>query len=342
VQAPLFVAGTEGYHSYRIPAIVSTHSGTLLAFCEGRKGSVKDYGDIDLVLKRSTDKGVTWSDLQVVRDDGTNSCNNPVPIVDKTSGDIVFVFTKHPGEDSESEILSGKAPPCTVWVMRCSDDGKTWSDDVEITNSVSSPEWRWYATGPGHGIQLQSGRMIVPANHSLGPDVSTWYSHVIASDDAGVTWKALGRAGGFCNESSAVSLSGNRLALNMRSYHKLNRRHVSISEDEGATWSEPAPDNALIEPVCQASTLRVDLEGGGPLHLFSNPASKKRERMTVRISKDDCKTWSKGKVLYEGPSAYSDLVELSDGTIACLYERGEVEAYDAIYFAHFKLNWLTR
>lgn len=339
-QMAVFTAGSDGYHTYRIPAIVTALDGTLLAFCEGRRGSTSDYGDIDLIVKRSGDKGKSWSPLQIIVDDGAYSCNNPAPVVDRKTGAIVLVFTKHPGDDKESEILSGAAPPCTVWVTRSTDNGVTWATPTEITQQVSQPGWRWYAVGPGHGIQSRDGRMLIPCNHSLNADESTWRSHVIASDDGGITWRSLGSAGGFCNESTLVELSKGILALNMRSYHGKNRRHVSRSTDGGMSWGKPEPDGALIEPVCQASSLRVDLEGGQPLFLFSNPASEERERMTVRVSHDDCITWSNGKVLHEGPSAYSDLAELSDGTIACLYERGETGPYEAIYFAHFRLHWL--
>ncbi|MDZ4858125.1 MAG: sialidase family protein [Candidatus Hydrogenedentes bacterium] len=341
-QAVVFTAGADGYHSYRIPAIITTLNGTLVAFCEGRRESTSDFGDIDLVLKRSFDKGKTWQPLQLVIDDGTYSCNNPAPVVDKETGAIVLVFSKHPGDDTESEILGGAAQPCTVWVSRSADDGATWSAPNEISQQVSQPDWRWYAVGPGHGIQQHNGRLLIPSNHSLLPDPSTWFSHVIASDDNGITWNALGSAGGYCNESTLVVLPDGALALNMRSYHKQNRRHVALSNDGGAMWSKPEPVSALVEPVCQASSLRVDLEGGPPLYLFSNPASTKRERMSVRISHDACATWSNGIVLHEGPSAYSDLTELSDGTIGCLYERGEKTPYESIYFAHFRLHWLDR
>jgi sialidase-1 len=342
-QVSVYVAGQDGYDTYRIPAVVTTAQGTVLAFCEGRRDSASDYGNIDLVLKRSADKGATWSALQIVVDDGTMSCNNPTPIIDLATNTIVLVFTKHRGEDSEAEILDGRAAPCTVWAMNSTDDGLTWSGPREITQQVSKPEWRWYATGPCHGIRLhQTGRIVVPCNHSLEANHATWYSHAIASDDLGETWMLLGSAGPHGNESTLLELPKGDLYLNMRSYHGIDRRHVSHSSDGGATWSDPEPDNALIEPVCQASCLRLDLEGGPPLFLFSNPASTKRERMTVRLSRDDCKTWSNGKVLHDGPAAYSDLTELSDGTIGCLYERGEKAPYENISFARFSLGWLDR
>ncbi|NUM54676.1 MAG: exo-alpha-sialidase [Candidatus Hydrogenedentes bacterium] len=343
VQVTVFVAGDAGYDTYRIPAVVTTANGTVLAFCEGRRNSASDYGDIDIVLKRSNDKGATWSQHQVIVDDGTMSCNNPAPIVDLRSNTVILVFTKHPGDDREDEILDGSAAPCTVWTMKSVDDGNTWTTPREITQQVSKPEWRWYATGPCHGIRTQrNGRIVVPCNHSLAPNPSTWYSHAIASDDMGETWTLLGAAGPHCNESTLLELPDGGLYLNMRSYHGKNRRHISRSADGGVTWSEPEPDSALVEPVCQAGCLRLDLEGGKPRFLFSNPASTKRERMTVRVSQDACETWSKGRVLHEGPSAYSDLSELSDGTIGCLYERGKKGPYESVYFARFSLGWLDR
>jgi sialidase-1 len=342
IQTPVFVAGQDEYDTYRIPAVVTTARGTVLAFCEGRKNGASDYGDIDLVVKRSADKGATWSAQLTIVDDGTMSCNNPTPIVDLKTNTVVLVFTKHPGDDSEAEILDGRAAPCTVWVMKSVDDGVTWSTPRDITRQVSKPEWRWYATGPCHSIRTTGGRMVVPCNHSLAPDQATWYSHAIASDDIGETWSLLGSAGPLCNESTLLELPGGELYLNMRSYHGVNRRHVSRSSDGGHTWSEPAADNALLEPVCQASVLRIDLEGGAPRYLFSNPASTKRERMTVRVSRDACATWSKGKMLHDGPAAYSDLTELSDGTLGCLYERGVNGPYESIYFARFRLGWLDR
>lgn len=342
IQTEVFAAGQDGYDTYRIPSTVTTAKGTVLAFCEGRKDSANDFGDIDIVLKRSMDKGATWSPLHVIIDDGTMSCNNPSPVADPMSNTVVLVFTKHPGEDSESKILDGRAEPCTVWVTRSTDDGATWSPSREITQQVSMPEWRWYATGPCHGIRLNSGRIVVPCNHSLGPDHTTWYSHAIASDDWGETWTLLGSAGPHCNESTLLQLAPGDLYLNMRSYHGMNRRHVARSNDGGTTWSDPKPDEALVEPVCQASCLRIYHEEGSPVYLFSNPASTKRERLTVRTSRDDCNSWSRGKTLYKGPAAYSDLTELSDGTVGCLYERGKKGPYEGIYFARFRIGWLDR
>jgi len=337
-----FRAGEDGYHTFRIPAIVCSAEGTLLAFCEGRRDSRSDSGDIDLVLRRSFDHGKTWGPLQVVSEDGPNTCGNPVPIVEASSGDIVLLMTRNPGDATEREILEGTQPPRTVWLTRSNDDGATWAAPREISAEVSRPDWRWYATGPGHGIQLRGGRLIAPANHSRGPDFAEWHSHVIYSDDGGHTWALGGVQTGYTNESTVLELADGRLYQNMRHYRDTNRRAISYSQDQGRTWGPVEEDEALIEPVCQASVLRYSKAPGDANRvLFSNPASTRREMLTIRMSEDETETWPHARVLHAGPAAYSDLVVLADGTIGCLYERGEESPYEEIVFARFPLAWIS-
>jgi len=343
IQAALFTAREDGYHTYRIPALVVTTQGTILAFCEGRENTASDSGDIDIVLKRSLDHGATWEPMQVVVDDGVDTCGNPAPVVDRTTGVIWLPFTKNKGDGPERMILRGAAPSRTVWVTESADDGVTWSEPIEISQSARKPDWRWYATGPCHAIQLRNGKLVVPCNHSLGPDTSTWHSHVIYSDDAGATWKLGGIHDGYTNESTVVELADGTLYQNMRSYRGTNRRLYALSADQGLTWSASTEHPTLVEPVCQASCLRLTTEEEGSKNrvLFSNPASTKREKMTVRLSYDECRTWAVAKMLYEGPSAYSDLAIAADGIICCLYERGRRNPYETVTFARFTLEWLT-
>jgi sialidase-1 len=206
---------------------------------------------------------------------------------------------------------------------------------VEITRDVKKANWTWYATGPGIGIQLKSGRLVVPCDN-MNAGSKEMYSHVILSDDGGKTWRIGGVVGPRCNESQIVELQDGLLMLNMRSYRGNNYRLVAFSKDGGETFTKPVEDKELIEPVCQASILRYPGEPGGIL--FSNPASKKREKMTVRLSCDEGKTWPLAKVLHPGPSAYSCLGVLPDGSIACLYECGDKRAYETITYARFKLK----
>jgi len=342
-QQAVFVSGKDGYHTYRIPAIVMTKKGTVLAFCEGRKNSGSDYGDIDLVLKRSFDGGKTWGPMQTVVDDGPHTAGNPAPVVDQSTGTIWMPFCKNLGDKGESFIKEGKAPR-TVRVTHSTDDGATWSKPIEITKTTKLDHWRWYATGPCHGIQLKTGRLLIPCDYSdHGYGGHPFCSHVIYSDDHGATWKIGGLLKDGVNECAAVETMDGRVYLNMRCYRGKHRRAVAWSQDGGLTFTEPKLDEALIEPVCQASVVRfTDVERHDKNRvLFSNPASTKRVQMTIRMSYDECKTWPVGKVLNHGPSAYSDLCVLPDMTVCCLYERGEQHAYETITLARFGVNWLT-
>jgi sialidase-1 len=165
-------------------------------------------------------------------------------------------------------------------------------------------------------------------------------AHVILSDDRGKFWKIGGVVGPHCDESQVVELPDGQLLLNIRSYRGQNRRLVAFSKDRGETFSNPVEDRTLIEPVCQASLLGYPAKSGGIL--FSNPASIRRERMTVRFSPDGGKTWPHAKVLHQGLSAYSCLAVLPDGRISCLYERGTRNPYETITLARLSLGDLIK
>jgi len=346
-RSSVFVAGQQGYHTYRIPSLLVTPRGTLLAFCEGRRSGRGDAGNIDLLVKRSTDLGQTWSPQQVIWDDGLNTCGNPCPVVDRSTGTIWLLLTHNLGSDSESAIRHRTSQGTrTVWVASSTDDGLTWSAPREITRQTKSPDWNWYATGPGVGIQVEhgphAGRLVIPCDYSTlvtepGKDKprDVLGSHVIWSDDHGQTWTRGDVLQPGMNECQVVELarSPGELCLNMRSYRKQGCRARAFSRDGGQTWSAIEDVPTLVEPVCQASIVRLSWPGKdspGRL-LFSNPAnSKSRVRMTVRQSLDDGKTWSEGRVLHAGPAAYSCLAVLPDGRIACLYEQGRKSAYEQI------------
>jgi sialidase-1 len=216
-QAPVFAAGRGGYHTYRIPSLLVTKTGTLLAFAEGRKNGGGDSGDIDLRLKRSFDGGKTWAPAQVVWDDGANTCGNPCPVLDARTGTVWLLLTHNLGSDTEERIVNGTSRGArTVWLAKSTDDGASWSKPVDITPDVKRPDWTWYATGPGVGIQLKGGRLVVPCDHQVaGSKVQR--AHVIFSDDGGRSWKLGGVIGPECDESQAVELKDGRLMLNIRS-----------------------------------------------------------------------------------------------------------------------------
>lgn len=320
--AKVWTSGEAGIDTYRIPALVVAKNGDLLAFAEARHKSSSDTGDIDLVMKRSRDGGRTWSKQRVIWDDGKNCCGNPCPVV-TSRGDIVLLATHNLGSDHESRIIAQTSQGTrTVWVLRSTDDGKTWSQPREITAQTKRPDWTWYATGPGAGIELQrgkhKGRLVIPCDH-IEAKTRHYYSHVIYSDDQGRTWHLGGRTPEHqVNECEVVELDDGRLLLNMRNYDRKKRtRQQAVSRDGGITWRDQKHVPELIEPICQASIRRLR---DGVL-LFSNPASQRgRERMTLRASFDQGATWPWSARLHDGASAYSCLQVLKDGSAICLFE----------------------
>ncbi|QNN24153.1 exo-alpha-sialidase [Planctomycetales bacterium ZRK34] len=346
----VFKSGEGGYDTYRIPSIIAAPNGELLAFCEGRKHSKSDTGDIDMLLRRSVDGGKTWSSPQVIWDDENNTCGNPCPVVDHDTGVIHLLMTWNRGDDHENKIKEGTAQDTRrVFVATSSDNGATWSRPRQITDQAKAEGWGWYATGPGAGIQLQRGahrgRLVVPCDNSTMPwkGAESYRSHALYSDDHGKTWRYSQAITSGVNECEVVELTEGRLMMNMRNYRrsKHRARAISFSDDGGETWSPVTHDKKLIEPVCQASIRRYrwpDGEQPGVI-LFSNPASEsKRVNMTVRASFDDAKTWPMSRTLHKGSSAYSCLVKLPDGRVGCLYE---ADGYSRIEFAAFDLSWLS-
>ncbi|CAK9102345.1 Asparagine synthetase [glutamine-hydrolyzing] 1, partial [Durusdinium trenchii] len=210
----VFVSGVDGYHTYRIPGLVVSNEGTLLAFCEGRRNDRRDHGDIDMLLKRSTDGGRTWSKaILVYEEGGTESVTigNPCPVVDRTTGTIWLPFCR----DNDR-----------VFVTSSDDDGLTWTPPREITATVKANNWDWYATGPGHGIQLQygphKGRLVIPCDCREKLKDGSWdkrgRSLVIYSDDQGQTWKRGQATELGMNECEVVERRDGTLLLSMRNY----------------------------------------------------------------------------------------------------------------------------
>lgn len=358
----LFRAGDGPYDNYRIPAVIRTTSNTLLAFCEGRQtpfGPGNDTGEINLLLRRSTDNGQTFGPLQVVWADGANTCGNPCPVLDESTGTVWLLMTHNLGQDHERDITAGVATGTrTVWVTSSTDDGQTWAPPREITPQVKRPDWRWYATGPGVGVQLRhgphAGRLVIPCDYVTQHNgKSTGNSHVIFSDDHGATWQIGGESPDpRYNESQVVELTGGRLMLNMRNLgakrpgETTRQRGTCVSDDGGQTFSHPRRDPALVEPGCQASILRYswpdDGADGRSRILFANPASATdRAHLTVRLSYDEGLTWPVSRQVFDGPAGYSCLVPLPDNRVGLLYEAGDQRRYERIDFATFGLDWLT-
>ena len=327
-EQPLFESGRRGYKCYRIPALVTTVRETLLAFCEARKNSCSDHGDIDLVIRRSSDGGRTWSDMQVIADDGGYTIGNPCPVVDKISGTIWMPLCR----DNKRVLM-----------MKSTDDGRTWSAAKDITKDAMDPAWHWVGTGPGHGVQLKSGRLLIPcwadARERLG---EVQLSYMVYSDDHGRSWKR-GEALDYdtSDECEVVELADGSLYMTGRSRQRKKQRAYAFSKDEGHRWSAVRNDPRLPELSCQGSIIRLSEAGRFEKNriVLAAPASTAaRDHLTIRLSYDECRSWPVSKVLHHGSSAYSDLAVTADRHILCLYE---ADSYTKIVLASFNLPWLT-
>ena len=372
----LFEAAKEGYTLYRIPGIVVTKRGTVLAYCEARKSDKGDWGTIDILLRRSTDGGKTWGPRANIANVPGPKAKNPVALAQKlaTPGEVTYnnpVAIAH-ATGGVTFLFCLEYARC--FMMHSDDDGVTWSQPLEITGTFDKfrPEYDWkvLATGPGHGIQLKTGRLVVPVWISLGtgghahrPSVTS----VIYSDDLGRTWSRGEIAGpnegdwNIPNETCAVQLADDRVLLNMRSESKANRRLLTTSRDGATGWSRPQFHDQLLEPICMASMVRLSepLGTNRSRILFSNPdnlsradgkevAGKNRDRknVSVKLSYDEAATWPVSKTIEPGFSGYSDLAVANDGTILLFYERGSTDGANIyktglLTVARFNLEWLT-
>ncbi|MEB3320093.1 MAG: sialidase family protein [Cyanobium sp.] len=321
-----FRSGEGGYSCYRTPGLVITAAGTVLAFCGGRVDDCRDEGNIDVLLRRSTDGGRSWGPLQVIADDGPNPCKIPVPVL-LPSGRILLLWMWNAAVRREADRGLRH-----LRVTSSDDDGRSWAPSRDITAQVRLAGWKpWSGIGPGHGIVKRlapaAGRIVVPARHSMAGRGSR--SHLLLSDDGGLRWRVGAIAtGGASSECTVAELGDGSLMLNSRSSGGL--RLVSISRDGGETMASSAPDPQLIEPVtgCQASLLTYAF---GPERmatlLFANPVDRQhRTNGRLRLSRDNGRRWSRGLAIDPAAGAfsgYSDLARFADGTVGLLVESGE-------------------
>ncbi|MGN6803227.1 MAG: sialidase family protein [Ginsengibacter sp.] len=350
-QSKVFVSGNDGYKSFRIPAIVKAPNGDLLAFCEGRLNGSSDFGNIKIVLKRSEDNGKTWSTLQVVASNDSLQAGNPAPVVDLTDPRFrkgrIFLFY-NTGDASESEMRNGKGHRDVLYKTSV-DNGKTWSDPVDITtqvNRIDQPainpqwnfkeDWRSYANTPGHALQFEEGkykgRIYVAANHSSGPPqphFKDYEAHGFYTDDHGATFH-LSETVPFpgSNESTAAPLTNGRLMMNSRNQAG-KHRIVSLSSDGGASWDTTFVDYNLPDPICEGSLLNIGTKKGKSVLAFCNNIdTSHRDSLTLHISFNAGKTWKRKILIEPKNTGYSDIVKISKKKIGVLYEAKNYKEID--------------
>ena len=371
----VFPVAPKNKPNYRIPSILQAPNGDILIFAEKRNDGIGDIGNHDIVLKRSRDKGKTWSTEQVIFDDENRVCTD---ITVGRVGDKLWLF-----------FLRDKKQYA---YFTSADSGATWQGPVSIHTQVTKPEWDklkgkgddeegtpkgrtaiwekgWfqrYGVGPGNAmIQLQSGpkagRLIIPARHreDTGKGQLRSFAHTFYSDDHGASWKLGGNIGMNTSECQLVELANGDVMVMSRNESSEdspdNLRHLTaLSKDGGETWGPLRRAEELITPRCHGATERFTLATKQDKNrlLFSSPASPFRQKehpygrynLTIRLSYDEGATWTAGKTIWPHPASYSDLVVLDDMTIGYVYERGDkgsTHYWDELHFARFNLEWLT-
>ncbi len=371
----LFEERTDGFTLYRIPGIVVTAKGTVLVYCEARKFSDADRGEIEIHLRRSTDGGETFSPAQQVAHRGERWPRNPHLPDKKKQKDM-----GGPDEQTVNNPVAIAARDGSVHFLYCveymrcfhirsDDDGVSWSEPIEITSAFNAfrnqLDWQVIATGPGHGIQLKSGRLVVPfwmSNYEQTTELRKGVG-VVFSDDQGATWKPGEMAVRLGGEPNIVELSDERVMITARNTDAQNRRMVSVSANGVSDWTQPVFADQLLEPGCMAGIVYypgqqtakdLSSEPSPRSLLFSGLNMTEREHharrdLTVRVSYDDGQTWPVSRCLQSGPSAYSDLAVASDGTILCFFESGMQKpkvkrkrdwAYARLTLARFNMAWI--
>ena len=334
--------GEFGCHTFRIPAMVATNKGTLLAVYDMRYKSRRDLqGHMDIGLSRSTDGGETWARPVPIMDmkkfgglpEDQNGCSDPNILVDRKTGEIlVSAVWTHGKPGTHQWVGKGSEPGHSIhkssqfMMVRSKDDGLTWSEPENWTKRLKDPKWCLFAPAPGNGINLMDGTLVMPTQ---GRDATGLpFSNFMWSKDHGKSWTLSSPARDNTTECSVAELKDGSLMLNIRDNRnrkdksKTNGRAVSVTKDMGKNWKVHSSDHgALPEPVCMASLISHDLKNGRRVLFFSNPNSKyKREKMTVRMSLDQGETWPKSILLDQKGGAYSSLAMVDDRTLGILYE----------------------
>jgi sialidase-1 len=366
-QQVLFRSGDGGYGGFRIPCVLATNTpNTVLVFCEARQAKAgfgipfPDQAETEIVMRRSDDGGRKWSDYEVVIESAGVTTGNPCTLLDRETGAVFLAFCRGAADG----VINKSAH-----VVKSTDDGRTWSEPIEITNAAKADDWTYVFTGPGHGIQLQSGRLVIPCSAQYGPQ----FSYVIYSDDHGVSWQRGERVVGegtlddsvkwkelgdsmpdyapnnVSDEPGIVELSDGRVYMNARSRLQMGHRAYAYSNDGGVTWSKMKFHPDLPESVVDGSLARLPVPN---VLLVSRPTFEyekgmqyggmwsHRRDLTVSISSDNGKTWPISKLIHQGPAAYSDLTVLPSGDVLCLYECGQEFRYETLTLARFNLEWV--
>ena len=334
-----FYSGLQDYFSFRIPTLIKS-GGALIAFAEGRKNSTSDFGDIDVVYRRSMDGGRSWEALKLLFDLDTMAVQNPTPIYVSSENKIVLLFnttsmSEHDVLNKDYELKDERK----AFVTSSKNNGETWEIPREITRQVKKKHWRWHAIGPVHGIELKfgehTGRLVAPVAISIEKGSKAYCMALVYSDDKGESWHIGAVDENLtdavrANETTIAELTDGRIYVNTRDQNggsfKKNRGET-FSNDGGQTFSRPIIESDKFpSPIVQSSLLNWDTsEDGEPnMLLFSTPShADKRLDLVIMFSCNESQSWQPLFKVHEGMSAYSDMVKLDQNTLGVIYETDE-------------------
>lgn len=346
-------AGDDDVHTTRIPGLVTTKAGTLIAVYDNRYRSAGDLpGDIDVGMSRSTDGGLSWEPMRVIMDMGDDAAwrhdgvGDPAILVDEETGRLWVAATWSHGDRSWNGSGPGLSPEQTGQLMlaHSDDDGLTWSAPINITEQIKDPRWRFVLQGPGRGITMNDGTLVFAAQYRSAPDGPHGgrpFSTILWSKDHGETWRLGTGVKVDTTEAQIVELDDGVLMINCRD-NRGGARSIYTTRDLGATWQiHSSSRSALVEPVCMASLLRVDHAALGRLLIFSNPATTGgRSHMTLKVSADDGASWPATMwTLHDQQRGfgYSCLTRIDEEHVGLLYE-----GVRELCFARFPIAELMR
>jgi len=327
----LFRQGDGGVHTYRIPALIETRKGTLLAVADARRDDSRDLpARISLVLRRSRDRGKTWSSPVTLRQVPEGGVGDASLLLDRRTGRVwCFHACGPPGIGFAESRPGPRTLQCHA--VFSDDEGSTWSEPRDLTPQIKDPAWQGFFATSGTHIQTGARRYLIPLVVRDGEGAVA--SRNAYSDDAGRTWNTGAAIGAGTDESKCVELSGGAILQNMRNGAT---RAIALSRDGGVTFGQVTHDSGLPDPSCNAGICRYRHKHR-ELLLFSNAAGARRENLTLKMSADLGKTWNTVRKIHPGPAAYSTVITLRDGSVAVLYECGESTPYEVIRFERFLL-----
>lgn len=348
----LYAAGLANVFEYRIPSLISTPKGSLIALVDARKDRRGDIpNNVDLAIRRSLDGGKTWDEIQIIVDyetpesyDVSWGVADAAMAYDHKNSALWCLYTVGQGVGIRQSQPGLDGHTCQIHAIYSKDEGKSWSKPHNISPQCKLPQMKFFGTAPGRGIQTKDGDLVFCIYTTEEGNGNVMTPYLIVSKDFGNSWslsETWADKKTSVTETQIVELPDGTWMVNSRNHYGKQRRLIATSKDKGKTWSDISFDDELPCPTCMASLISIPhpKKKKKQLLVFANPANEKeRKDGTIRISDDNGKTWLWSKLVKPGPYGYSCLTQLSNGDIGLFYEGGSSK----LYFTSLSIAHLTK